>query len=84
MLWLFFSVEVPLAHHLSLGKSLPTTRHILVHVMVVFLAMRLPQAHHQGKSLPSTRHMFVHVMVVSLVMRLPQAHRLQGKSLSTT
>ena len=39
---------------------------MLVHVMVVSLAFRLPLAHlrlSQGKSLPATRDMLLHLMV---------------------
>ena len=36
-------MALPLAHHhLSQGKSLPPIRHMLVHVLVVFLAIVLP------------------------------------------
>ena len=73
-------MALPLARHPQ-GKSLPTTRHMLVHVMVVsFLAMALPLARHpQGKSLPTTRHMLVYVMVVYFSYRPPPERGFPGQ-----
>ena len=75
---LLLGSPLPLAHHPQ-GKSLPSTRHILVHVVIASIAMHLPPARlTKGKSLPTIRHMLVHVMDGFLAIRLPPARLTKG------